>query len=55
MPINQVMYYNRIDIGIFLYILETCLLNKGTKFERTLMEDKSTSEIELTLSANYKC
>ena len=55
MPINQVMYYNRIDIGIFLYILETCLLNKGIKFERTLMEDKSTSEIELTLSANYKC
>ena len=55
MPINQVMYYNRIDIGIFLYIFETCLLNKGIKFERTLMEDKSTSEIELTLSANYKC
>ena len=54
MPINQVMYYNRIDIGIFLFILETCLSNKNIAFERTLMNDESTGEIEKTLVAVYK-
>ena len=54
MPINQVMYYNRIDIGIFLFILETCLTNKNIAFERTLMNDESTAEVEKTLIAVYK-
>ena len=54
MPINQVMYYNRIDIGIFLFILETCLTNKNIVFERKLMNDESTAEIEKTLVAVYK-
>ena len=54
MPINQVMYYNHIDIGIFLFILETCLSNKNIAFERTLMNDESTAEVEKTLVAVYK-
>ena len=54
MPINQVMYYNRIDIGIFLFILETCLINKNIVFERRLMNDESTAEIEKTLVAVYR-
>ena len=37
MPINQVMYYNRIDIGIFLYILETCLQNNNPYQTKKLM------------------
>ena len=54
MPINQVMYYNRIDIGIFLFILETCLTNKNIVFERTLMNDESTAEVEKSLVAVYR-
>ena len=54
MPIEKVMYYNRIDIGIFLFILETCLNNKNMKFERLLVNDESTAEVENTLVATYK-
>lgn len=54
MPIEKVMYYNRIDIGIFLFILETCLSNKNMKFERLLVNDESTAEVENTLVATYK-
>ena len=54
MPVDKVMYYNRIDIGIFLYILETCLENKGVKYQRELFDDTSDSEVEKTLSAKYK-
>ena len=54
MPVDKVMYYNRIDIGIFLYILETCLANKGISYQRELFDDTSDSEVEKTLSAKYK-
>ena len=48
------MFYNRIDIGIFLYILETCLNEKGIEYQRELLPDLSGSKIEKTLSAKYK-
>ena len=54
MPIDKVMYYNRIDIGIFLFIFETCLYKEGVSFQRELFADLSNSEVEKTLSANYK-
>lgn len=54
MPIDKVMYYNRIDIGIFLFILETCLNKQGISFDRELFEDLSNAEIEKTLIAEYK-
>ena len=54
MPVDKVMFYNRIDIGIFLYILETCLENKGISYQRELFDDTSDSEVEKTLSAKYK-
>ena len=54
MPIDKVMFYNRIDIGIFLYILETCLKEKGINYQRELVPDLSDVEIEKTLSATYK-
>ena len=54
MPIDKVMYYNRIDIGILLFILEVCLNNKGKSFNRKLYLDESTAEIEKTLVAVYK-
>ena len=54
MPMDKVMFYNRIDIGIFLYILETCLNEKGIEHQRELLPDLSGSKIEKTLSAKYK-
>jgi hypothetical protein len=54
MPIDKVMYYNRIDIGIFLFILEVCLNNKWKSFNRKLYLDERTAEIEKTLVAVYK-
>lgn len=54
MPVDKVMFYNRIDIGIFLYILETCLNEKGIEYQRELLPDLSGSKIEKTLSAKYK-
>ena len=54
MPIDKVMFYNQIDIGIFLYILETCFKEKGTKYQRELIPDLNDSEVEKTLSAIYK-
>lgn len=54
MPVDKVMYYNRIDIGIFLYLLETCLTENGIKYQRELFTDLSGSEVEKTLSAKYK-
>ena len=54
MPIDKVMYYNRIDIGIFLFILETCLKQEGIAFQRELLTDSSDSETEKTLIAKYQ-
>ena len=54
MPIDKVMHYNRIDIGIFLFILETCLNEQGISFDRELFEDLSNAEVEKTLTAEYR-
>ena len=54
MPVDKVMFYNRIDIGIFLYMLETCLKEKGISYQRELFTDLGNSEVEKTLSAKYK-
>ena len=54
MPVDKVMYYNKIDIGIFLYLLETCLMEKEIKYQRKLFTDLNGSEVEKTLAAKYK-
>ena len=46
-------YYNRIDMGIFLYFLELCLEHKGINYNRTLYHDNSTKQ-ERTLLAVYE-
>ena len=53
MPIDKVMYYNRIDMGIFLFMLETCLEHENYTYERSLFEDISDHSIEQTLIARY--
>lgn len=44
---DKVSFYNRIDIGIFLLILEVSLKHEGIVFERTLFEDKKEEEKNL--------
>ncbi len=52
MPAAAVSYYNRIDIGIFLCILEICMNKKGITFNRKLFIDNA-SNAELTTVAEY--
>lgn len=54
MPVHKVIYYNRIDIGIFLFMLETCLVHQGISFERALFADESEEEQEKTLVGKYR-
>ena len=54
MPVDKVMFYNQIDVGIFLYILETCLKQKCIKYQRELIPDLNDKEVEKTLAAKYK-
>ncbi len=53
MPADKVRYYNKIDMGIFLFMLETCLEHEKYSFERTLFEDNTDDSIERTLVARY--
>ena len=53
MPVKAVMYYNRIDIGIYLCILEMCLNHENISYERQLHEDLSDDTVEKTLVAVY--
>ena len=52
MPRKAVAYYNRIDIGIFLCILEICLAENKISFKRSLFLD--VGENEYTKVAEYK-
>lgn len=53
MPADKVRYYNKIDMGIFLFILEACLEHEGYTYERTLFEDVTDDSVEKTLIAKY--
>ena len=44
MPANAVKFYNRIDIGIYLCILEICFAEQKIEFERTLYLDAADEE-----------
>ena len=53
MPADKVRYYNRIDMGIFLFMLETCLEHENYTHERTLFADDSDDSVAQTLIAKY--
>lgn len=53
MPADKVRYYNKIDMGIFLFLLETCLEHENLSFERTFFADRTDDSIEKTLVARY--
>ena len=52
-PMAFVARYNRIDIGIFLYVLELCLAHDGISFERRLFIDDSADDVAYTPVAEY--
>ncbi|MBP9989144.1 MAG: nitroreductase, partial [Ruminococcus sp.] len=52
MPANAVSYFNRIDVGIYLCILEICMEKNNITFERELFPDDGADK-EYTKSAKY--
>ena len=52
MPKNMVIYYNQIDIGIFLCFLELCLEHNDLQFDRELFVEKNV-DLENNLTAIY--
>ena len=53
MPADKVRYYNKIDMGIFLFMLEICLEHENYTYERILFVDETDDSIEQTLIATY--
>lgn len=53
MPKDMVIYYNQIDIGIFLCFLELCLSENDIKFERNLYVENNL-DVEKSLITIYK-
>ena len=53
MPKDKVIYYNQIDIGIFLCFLELCLEKNKLKYDRTRYVEEN-HESENNLTALYK-
>ena len=53
MPKNMVIYYNQMDIGIFLCFMELCLKKNKLNYERNIYVEKD-HELEKNLIATYK-
>ena len=53
MPKGASIYYNQIDIGIFMCILELCLMHNNIKFEKELYKDNQEFDTP-QLNAIYK-
>lgn len=53
MPVDKVLFYNRIDIGIFLFFLETCLAHEGCPFTGEQYGEKADEDVERALVARY--
>lgn len=52
MPKDMVIYYNQIDIGIFLCFLELCLDKNNINYDRSLYVEEN-HENEMNLLAKY--
>ena len=53
MPKDRVIYYNQIDIGIFLCFLELCLEKNKIDYDRDVFVEED-HENEFNLTAVYK-
>ena len=54
MPPATALYFNRIDMGIYLCILEICLAEKGISFSRELFPDSGESGAQSVKNAVYR-
>lgn len=54
MPSKKVRYYNMIDMGIFIFFLETCLSHDGYYYDSIQYYDDEPDSVEYTLVATYK-
>lgn len=54
MPADKVRYYNRIDIGIFMFFVETCLEHDGYAFDSVQYYEDEPDSVEKVLVAEYK-
>lgn len=54
MPPKAALYFNRIDMGIYLFILEVCLRHAGIDFSSEQFTDTADETAEKTLIAKYK-
>ena len=52
MPADKVVYYNRVDMGIFLFFLELCIKHEGMAFTRTVFTD-TVDKTARVLTAKY--
>ena len=52
MPKDKVLYYNQIDIGIFLCFLELCLEHNNIKYKKEVFIEED-HELEYNLTAKY--
>lgn len=50
----MVRYYNKIDIGIFLFLLEICLEHKGYSYTRIQFYEDASDEVERVVVAKYE-
>lgn len=53
MPAEKVRFYNRIDIGIFMFFLEVCLEHEGFKINGTQFFEDEPDSVEKVLVAKY--
>lgn len=54
MPADKVRFYNRIDIGIFVFMLEKCLEHEGYSFVGTQLYEDEPDDVEKVLAAKYE-
>ncbi|MCI5951191.1 MAG: nitroreductase [Anaerostipes sp.] len=54
MPVDKVRYYNKIDIGIFLFLLEICLEHKGYSYTGIQFYEDASDEVERVVVAKYE-
>ena len=53
MPAEKVRFYNRIDIGIFLFFLEVCLEHEGFAVNGVQNFEDEPDSVEKVLVAKY--
>ena len=53
MPADKVRYYNRIDIGIFMFFVETCLEHDGYAFDSVQYYEDEPDSVEKVSVAEY--